>query len=159
MRRLPRSSLRILPPALLLLPHSAGLSRLSAGVLILSGVRNRSRCPAAIVLAHYAILPLAGMGSAARFSTGLTCGQRATVSFNARYVGIVGLVPGTGLEPASFRVCRSGFIILLGYASLTALPVELPRHIADRAVGDLHPTGRLRRLAVPCPGHLLKGGV
>lgn len=83
--------------------------RLSAGVLILSGVRNRSRCPATVVLAHYAIRSLAGMGSAARYSTGLTCGQCAAVSFYAQYIGVAGLAPDRGIEPLR----RSGSLLAL----------------------------------------------
>ena len=111
--------------------------RLSAGVLILSGVRNRSRCPATVVLAHYAIRSLAGMGSAARYSTGLTCGQCAAVSFYAQYIGVAGLAPDRGIEPLR----RSGSLLA------PVLVREMPNYSRQSAIDEIPAFGTLARSA------------
>lgn len=178
MRRLPRSSLRILPPALLLLPHSAGLSRLPSFVVPAFG---------STILPQYITSGLGGLRSGLPRTH-----PTVPASSSDRKSGVHGgLVPGAGLEPAScclssaYTVSAALLVELprhvVGYRTATRRPAtsgfhgwELPsprqmwesnprppriRHIAGRVVRDHHPTGRLRRLAVPCPGYLLKGGV
>ena len=76
-------------------------------------------------------------GSAARFSTGLTSGQGATVSFYAQYVGVAGLAPDQGIEPLR----RSGSLLA------PILVREMPNYSRQSAIDEIPAFGTLARSA------------